>query len=175
MMDFLKKTEDDCLVLAADDSSEMRWSVDAAFAVHPDMKSHTGITMTMGRGSIISASKKQKLTTRSSTEAELVAVDDAMAHIIWSKNFLEAQGIKLKPSVVLQDNESAIKLENNGQKSVGQRSRHINIRYFFITDQVEKGKIKIEYCPTDEMESDYMTKPLTGAKGAKHRNSLMNL
>ena len=175
MMDFLKKTEDDCLTLAADDSSEMRWSVDAAFAVHPDMKSHTGITMTMGRGSIISASKKQKLNTRSSTEAELVAVDDAMAHIIWSKNFLEAQGIKLKPSTVLQDNESSMKLENNGQKSVGQRSRHINIRYFFITDQVEKGKIKIEYCPTDEIESDYMTKPLTGAKGAKHRNSLMNL
>lgn len=77
--------------------------------------------------------------------------------------------------MVLQDNESAIKLEINGQKSVGQRSRHINIRYFFITDQVEKGIVKIEYCPTDDMESDFMTKPLQGSKNIKHRTSLMNL
>ena len=98
-----------------------------------------------------------------------------MAPVLWTKNFLEAQGYDIKARIILQDNESAIKLEKNGQKSVGQRSRHIKIRYFFITDQVEKGNVSVEYCPTDDMEGDYMTKPLQGAKFDKFRRSIMNL
>ena len=153
----------------------MIWSIDAAYAVHPDMKSHSGITMTMGKGSIYAASKKQKLNTRSSTEAELVAVNDGMAPILWTRNFLEAQGYEIKARIILQDNESAIKLENNGLKSVGPHSRHINIRYFFITDQIQQGNMKIKYCPTDDLEADYMTKPLQGLKQRKFRKSIMNL
>ena len=175
MMDFLQRTREDCLTLAAEGPYKLVWSIDAAFAVHPDMKSHSGITMTMGKGAIISASKKQKLNTRSSTEAELVAVDDGMAHVVWSRNFLEAQGLKVESVVVLQDNESTIKLAKNGHKSVGQRSRHINIRYFFVTDQVKRGIVTIEYCPTDDMKGDYMSKPLTGGKFEGHRVDIMNL
>ena len=175
MMDFLERTKEDCLTLRADGSRTVTWSVDAAFAVHADMKSHSGMTMTMGSGAIYSKSNKQKLNTRSSTEAELVAVDDSMAPVIWTKNFLEAQDYKIKARIILQDNESAIRLECNGHKSVGQRSRHINIRYFFITDQVQKGIVTIEYCPTDEMESDYLTKPLQGFKFTKFRIRIMNL
>ena len=65
-------------------------------------------------------------------------------------------------------------LEANGQKSAGKRSRHLNIRYFFVTDQVEKGNLSIEYCPTNQMLADYMTKPLHGAKFARFRQ-LMKL
>jgi hypothetical protein len=54
----------------------IKWYVDASFAVHGDFKSHTGGAMTYGTGVPISISRKQKLNTRSSTEAELVAVDD---------------------------------------------------------------------------------------------------
>lgn len=131
--------------------------------------------MTLGKSTVISLSRKQKLNTRSSTEAELVAVDDGMGPVLWTSNFLEAQGYKIKSHIILQDNESAIKLEKNGQKSVGQRSRHINIRYFFITDQVEKGKVQIQYCHTDELVGDYMTKPVQGYKFAKFRASIMNI
>jgi hypothetical protein len=56
--------------------------VDAAFAVHPDFKSHTGATMTMGDGAITSVSRKQKLNTRSSTAAEIVAVDDVIGSVL---------------------------------------------------------------------------------------------
>ena len=65
------------LLLGWDESGCLTWSVDAAFAVHNDMKSHTGATVTMGKGGIASWSMKQKITTISSTEAELVGVDDA--------------------------------------------------------------------------------------------------
>ena len=175
MMDYLKKTETETLTIRMGDLSTTTFSVDASYAVHHDGRSHTGMTMNMGQGAITSLSRKQKLNTRSSTEAELVAVDDCMSQVLWTKYFLEDQGYPTKATVILQDNSSAIKLENNGQKSMGQRSRHINNRYFFITDQIKKGNVTVKYCPTDDMEGDYMTKPCQGSKFEKHRNSLMNL
>ena len=175
MMDYLKKTENDSLTIRLGDLKETEFSIDASYAVHPDGRSHTGMTMKMGKGAITSLSRKQKLVTRSSTEAELVAVDDCMTQVLWTKYFLEDQGYPTKATVILQDNSSAIKLEKNGHKSMGQRSRHINNRYFFITDQIAKGNVRVEYCPTDDMESDYMTKPCQGSKFDKHRSTLMNL
>ena len=60
----------------------MEWWIDGAFAVHDDMKSHSGAYMSLGKGALIGGSTKQKLNTKSSTEAELVAVDDYMAQAI---------------------------------------------------------------------------------------------
>jgi hypothetical protein len=67
------------------------WYVDASFAVHPNMRSHTGGGLTMGRGFPISVSTKQKLTMKSSTEGELVGDDDVMPIILWKCQFLLAQ------------------------------------------------------------------------------------
>ena len=58
---------------------------------------------------------------------------------------------------------------------MGQRSRHINIRYFFVTDQIEKCIVEIEYWPTDKMVGDYLSKPLQGSKFRKFRTSILNL
>ena len=175
LMDFLQRAVEDCLTLRADSSNIALWSVDAAFAVHHGMRSHTGATMTLGKGAIQSASSKQKLNTRSSTEAELVAVDDAMAQIIWADNFLRAQGYNLQESVIQQGNQSAIKLEENGMASAGKRSRHIDIRYYFVAGQIKKGRVNVKCHPTDEMQSDYMPKTLQGKKFLKHRKSILNL
>jgi hypothetical protein len=175
LMRFLRQTSQDRLTLLADDQQSAKWYVDAAFGVHPDFKSQTGATMTMGKGSILSYSKKQKINTRSSTEAELVAADDIVGAMVWTKLFLEEQGYPLKENTLYQDNTSAILLESNGRKSVGPRSRHLNIRLFFVQDQQEKGHIKIEFCPTDLMLGDYFTKPLHGQKFTTFRNQIMNL
>jgi hypothetical protein len=175
MMKFLKQTANDRLTLKADSKKTVRWHVDAAFAVHPDFKSHTGGVMTMGQGAITSISRKQNMNTRSSTEAELVAADDVVGSMLWTKRFLEAQGYGVKENLLYQDNKSSILLETNGRKSAGKRSRHLNIRLFFITDQKEKGNMSIEFCPTDRMTADYMTKPLHGAKFKEFRKEIMNL
>ena len=66
-------------------------------------------------------------------------------------------------------------LEANGRKSAGKRSRHLNIRFFFVTDQKENGRISVTYCPTDKMLGDYMTKPTHGSKFKNFRQELMNL
>jgi len=174
MIQYLKHTKNDRLTLESDESMVVNWHVDASFAVHPDMRSHTGISVTFGKGFPINISRKQSINTRSSTEAELVAADDAMGPILWTKHFLAEQGYNYK-QVLHQDNKSAMLLESNGRKSAGKRSRHINIRYFFISDMKEKGQLSIRYCPTDKLVADYMTKPLHGSKFKEFRQQIMNL
>ena len=120
--------------------------------------------MTLGSKAMQVISKKQKLNSRSSTEAELIGADDAATMILWTKLFTEEQGYPIEKNILYQDNKSAILLETNGRTSAGNRSRALNIRYFVLTDQVEKGNVKIQYCPTDEMLGDFMTKPLQGEK-----------
>ena len=174
MMKFLKRTKGDVLTLSAQDLSVTKWYADAAFAVHPDMRSHTGYTMSMGEGAIISSSRKQKLNTRSSTEAELVACDDAMTQVLWTRNFLKEQGYETK-TYMKQDNTSAIQLEKNGKASSHKRTRHINIRYFFIKDQIDKGIVQVEHCPTDQMDADYMSKATQGETFKSLRAKIMGL
>ena len=160
LLRYLNGTEEAKLILSAENLSVIKWYVDAAFAVHTDFKSHTGAVMTFGQGAIQTLSRKQKLNTKSRTDAELVGADDAAVMILWTMLFLEAQGYKVERNVLYQDNKSSILLEINGKKSAGKRSRALNIRYFFLTDQVEKGNLRIECCPTENMIGDYMTKPL---------------
>ena len=125
------------MTLTADKSGIINWWIDASFAVHPDYRSHTGASMTMGRGCPINMCAKQKINTRSSTEAELVAVNDTMTMVLWVRMFLEAQGFDVKDNIIFQDNQSAILLKNNGKQSSGKRTRHIEIRYYFITDNIK--------------------------------------
>ena len=78
-------------MLEADEFNLMKWFVDGSFAVHPNMRGHTGGGMTMGQGYPISHSGKQKINTRSSTESEVVGVDDLMPAVLWTRLFLEGQ------------------------------------------------------------------------------------
>ncbi|KAI2510045.1 Reverse transcriptase (RNA-dependent DNA polymerase) [Fragilaria crotonensis] len=162
VLEYLKGHMDDEYVLGADDMGRLRTWVDAAFAVHPDMKSHTGGVISFGRGGIACKSGKQKLVTKSSTEAETVGASDYLPNTLWVQMFLEAQGYSVHESYFEQDNESAIKLETNGRISAGPKSRHINIRYFWIKDRSKDANITIRHCPTLAMLADFFTKPLQG-------------
>ena len=129
---YLNGTRNDKLILSADDLRIIKWFIDASFAVHPDFKSHTGGGMTFGKGTVQSQSRKQKLNTRSSTEAELVGVDDMSVMVLWTRLFMEAQGYEIKQNILYQDNKSTILLEKNGKRSSSKRTRAFNIRYFFL-------------------------------------------
>jgi hypothetical protein len=159
---YLRGTKDLVLRLSADNPTIIKWWVDASYGVHHDMKSHTGGVMSMGTGAVYAVSKKKKLNTKSSTEAELVGIDDVLPQALWTKHFLEAQNYETD-TILNQDNQSTIKLADNGKASNGRGTRHINIRYFFITDRIARKEIAVQYCPTKEMIADYFTKPLQGA------------
>ncbi len=175
MLKYLQQTIDMELTLEAEEGDKIicKWYPDAAFAVHKDMKSHTGAVLTLGKGAVNTISAKQKLNTRSSTEAELIGADEIVPQALWTRNFLEHQGY-LSDTTIFQDNTSAILLEKNGKESSSKRTRHFNIRHFFIKDCIDKELLKVEYCPTDDMIGDYPSKPLQGRKFLKHLGSMMN-
>jgi hypothetical protein len=173
VLQYLGRTIDDTLILGADCLTIMKTWVDASYGVHADMKSHTGGAMSLGRGTIMCKSTKQKLNTKSSTEAELVGASDFLPNTIWAKMFLGSQGYEVQENLLLQDNQSAMKLETNGRASCGQKSRHIDIRYFFMKDRIKTENITIVYCPTEEMLADFFTKPLQGSLFDKFKRVLM--
>ena len=83
--------------------------------------------------------------------------------------------MKVSDNLVYQDNQSAMKLEKNGRASSGKITRHINIRYFFVTDRIPANEMKVDYCPTEMMIVDLYMKPLQGKLFRLFRNLILNL
>ena len=154
-MRYLRGTKELPLILSADSTNIVKWWVDGSYGIHPDSRSQTGRTASLVKGSFISTPIKQIINTRSSTETELVVADDMMSHLCWTNYFLECQEYNINSTIMYQDNQSAILLKNNGRTSSSKRTKHQNIRYFFITDRIKKGDLHIEYCPTDNMVADF--------------------
>jgi hypothetical protein len=102
-------------------------------------------------------------------------VNDVLPQVLWTKYFLEAQGYDAIDAVIYQDNQSAILLEKNGRASSSKRTRHLNIRYFFIYDRIESKEVRVEYCGTDDMIADFFSKPLQGSLFKKFRDFIMNI
>ena len=88
----LNETKDLEFTLSADNLGIFRWFVDASYETHNDCKGDSGLMMTMGSGAITSFSRKQKINGKSSMEAELICVDDALPQILWTRYFTESQG-----------------------------------------------------------------------------------
>ncbi len=173
LMEYLRGDRDRPLILGTDNEGMLMWYVDALFAVHPNMCRHTGGGMTMGRGFPISVSTKQMLNTKSSTESELVGINNMMPIVLRTCYFLLSQGYGVIENLLLQDNKSSIIHERNGKASSGKRTRHINICYFFITDQVNMKELTIEWCSTKQMVTDFMTKPIQGSHFRHLRDYIM--
>ena len=175
LMKYLRKTMYMPLTLEVDDIQIIKWFVDASYGTHGDFRSHTGGCLMLGEGTPVSISRKQKLNSKSSTEAEVIGVDDVLGHIIWTRNFMLCQGHDIKDNIVYQDNESAMLLEKNGRASSTKRTKHMNIRYFLVKDRISKKEMSVQYCNTKEMLGDYFSKPVQGRQFYKFRKRIMNL
>jgi hypothetical protein len=159
LLHFLKNTKDDVLQWKMNDNCIVKWYLDASFGVHDDLKSHTGaITQVV--------LNKQKPNTRSSTEAKLIPFGD-IATKVYGQFFLKEQGYEVAETILYRDNQTAMKLEVNGKLSSGKRTQHFHITYFFMNDLINQKEVKVEFCPTNMMISDYMTKPLIGLDSMK--------
>jgi hypothetical protein len=162
------------LTLSADSLSSIQWFVDASHQTHNDCKGHTGAFLTFGKGATTSSSNKQKLNTKSSTETEIVAVYDKSGDILWTRNFLEAQGYTITDNIIFQDNMSTLSLLKNGRISSSKRTKHIKAKYFFLQHYYTTGEIGLQCCPTKQMWADILTKPLQGSKCRQMQASFMN-
>ena len=117
----------------------------------------------MGTGAISWCSKLQGLVTLSTTEAEYVAATSAGQEILWLRNLFTELGYNLSsPSMLYVDNQSAMSVAKNPEHHG--RMKHLDLRFYWLRDEVEKGSIYIQHLQTEEMPADILTKALLRVK-----------
>jgi hypothetical protein len=127
------------------------------------MKSTSGCCFSLGSRAISWLSRKHKLVALSSAEAKYMAANLASCKAIWLRKLLMVLFDEvLYTTMIHYDNQSCVKL--SGNPVFHDRSKHIEIRYNFIRDCVQKDYVKLQYVPTDEQIADILTKPLVKGK-----------
>jgi hypothetical protein len=144
---------------------------DADWAGDPiNRKSVTSYVVKLA-GSVVSwKSRKQKTLAHSSTEAEYMALSDASRQISWIQNLYKEIGFKIESTILCGDNQGAIFIGSN--PTTEKRTKHIDIRFHYIRECIEEGKIILYYIPTKEQIADILTKNLSFDKFKYLRSKL---
>lgn len=153
-------------------SPEVAAYVDASYGIHSDGKSRSGLVVTVNGTAVMWKTGKQSLVTKSSTEAELVSLTDGCTDILWLREMLTSQGYDMAAIPIGEDNKSVMAILERKTHGMA-RTRHINVRYFFVLDRVECGEVSVVYVPTEDMLADLMTKPVTGRQFQSLRERLL--
>jgi hypothetical protein len=161
ILSYVVSTKNRTLFFSARANLELKLYADAAHMLHKDAKGHGGIIATLGSAPIVSKSFKFKLVTRSSTESEMVCLEETVTFALWLSTLFRDFDFKHKlPVKILQDNLSTIGIVMNGGSF--NRSKHMIAKYAFIKQHVDTGEIELIHCRTNLMVADMLTKPLGG-------------
>ena len=118
-----------------------------------------GYVTCVGGGAIDWRSWLQSFVTLSTTEVEFVAAVEAGKAIKWTRNILCEFGYPInQPSTLLIDNQSALTVSKNPEHHG--RMKHLDLKFFWLRDQVEANIISPVYIPTSDQIADILTKPL---------------
>lgn len=160
---YLKGTLDYKLTYMPDKKSPSLFTAysDADHAGCKDTGRSTGAyVVKMGTGAVSWSSKLQPIVALSTTEAEYVAACSAGTEICWMRNLFTELGFDLSStsSPLFVDNQSAIAVAKNPEHHG--RMKHLDLRYYWLRDEVDKKVIGVFYCPTADMPADLLTKAL---------------
>jgi hypothetical protein len=155
---YVRGTLNDGLIFNKSDDNKLEMWVDANHSVY----SRTGVVIKWRGCTIMCRSIQQKIVTRSSCESEIVALDDGASLLLWIRRIIDTMKISQKRSVINEDNQATIRLIMNGQSNA-ERTRHINIKYFWLHQEMKTGEILLRYVNTEYNLADYFTKCLTNA------------
>lgn len=157
---YLKGTINKKLKLSARTSHKLTGYVDADWAGDKsDRKSTSGYLFSIGEGLISWTSKKQSSVALSSTEAEYIAAAHASQEVVWLMQLLSDLGMPQEgPIKIYEDNQGCLALAQT--ERVNPRTKHIDVKHHFLRDLQEQGLIELNYCPTEDMTADILTKPL---------------
>ena len=138
---------------------ELEAYCDADYAASEGRKSMMAFLFKLAGAAVSWMSKLEPTVAISSTESEYMALLQTVKESIWIQRFLKELGRSVKNSdIILEDNQGAIALAHNPEYHA--RTNHIDVQYHFVMECVEMGKVKLVYCPTEEMVADALTKPL---------------
>ena len=122
-------------------------------------KSTTGHVFQLGNATTSWKLKRQTVVALSSTEAEYVALCSVAQETVWLRHLLASIRFKHKDATVVdEDNQGTIALTKNPKNH--SRTKHIDIKYHFVREAVEKKDVRLVYCPTGKMVADILTKML---------------
>ena len=134
-----------------------------------DRKSTSGYLFMMSGAAISWKSKKQTTVALSTAEAEYVALASTTQEATWLRQLLQDLNVEQTgPTVIHEDNQSAICIAQNPQYH--SKTKHIHIKYHFVREKVLDNTIQLKYCPTSDMLADMLTKGLTYDKLSRLRN-----
>jgi hypothetical protein len=144
---------------------------DASYAPNNlSRKSHGAYIFMYNGGAISWSSKRQSIIALSSCEAEYVALCEAAKESEWLSNLHKEINGHSEPTLIFEDNQSAIKLANNGMFS--SRTKHIQVRFHYIRELITEKRIMVSYCPTELMVADALTKGLAKVRFAQLRKMM---
>jgi hypothetical protein len=163
VMGYLKGTVDRTLLLGAQKEKRVTAYIDAAYAVHGDSKSHSGVVIYIGDTLAYVSSKKQKCMSKSPTEAELIALTDNLGLVELFREFLEfvTQGPVPAPTIY-QDCSAVVSLVTKGGGKT--RMKHLRARMNLAKEMVDEERAVIVHVKAPEMKADGFTKPYDEAK-----------
>ena len=159
LVGYLESTIDDWMVIEPK-GLWIECYVDASFNVHPNGKSHSGCIITLGGAPCYSHSGAQRLVTTSSCESEMVALGDNAHMLVYFKQFMQMQGYRDIKMHCWEDNRSSIDLWTKGY-STSKTTKHIALRYFFVTDLMERDIMTVTHLKSALQLADALTKGVT--------------
>ena len=163
VMVYLGATRDLWLTFGGRGKTLLEGFCDADYANQKDRHSIAGFTYHFGQGAISWSSKKQQIIALSTVEAEYIAQAHAAKEALWLRTFVsEIRNEPTRAITINSDNQGAIALSKDNK--FHSRTKHIDVRYHFIREAVEDGKVSVVYIPTDENPADIFTKPLAKTK-----------
>jgi hypothetical protein len=134
---------------------------DASYATNFECKSTSGSIVNLGSGLLSWSSTRQPVVAKSSAEAEYIALDPCVGEVVWLRQLLDDLGFhQEQPTSIYEDNTACIHLANNPQ--ISKRTKHIDVRFHWIREKVNKNEITLKYCPTKSQLADMMTKIILG-------------
>ena len=110
---------------------------------------------------------------RSSTEAEISAVNEILSELLWCRDVLEELGYPQKKTVIMEDNQSCITMLQKEPRNFHSKSRHVRVKWAFFRQEYAKRTVALTYCATDKMVADLLTKTLGGKAQLKHTNAIL--
>ena len=152
---------------------QLRGFVDASWEVN----GHYGYLLSLGgenNACIVSKSARLRTVHRSSTEAEITAVNEVTSEVLWGIDMLDGLGHPQDPVCLKEDNEACISMMQRDPRNFQTKSKHVRIKWAFYRQQFKLKQLYLEHCRTTDMRADILTKPLTGAPFVKHIGGMFN-
>ena len=171
LLGYLKRFPDRPITIDPSDL-QLQGFADAAFNITPDGRSHYGYIVRLGNSLVSSKGGRIRSIVRSSTEAEISAVNELISDLLWCRDILEELGYPQKKIIIFEDNQSCITMLQQEPRNFHSKSRHVRVKWAFFREEYAKRTVKLRFCPTHNMLADLLTKPLGGKVNTLHASRI---